>query len=78
MIAELVPPHVRTGDMAEDLIAAIKEAHRRSRTAIRLGGMAIEELNLSEGYSWRSIERHTGIPVSTARRWVTLSHENTP
>jgi hypothetical protein len=60
----------QTGDRKADLIAAAREAMRRRERNSRDGGAVIAAL-VEEGMSWRDIERATGIPFVTARRWAT-------
>jgi hypothetical protein len=69
----LVPDDQRTGDLREDLVAAAKEVMERRRTNTRLGGAVLGALR-EQGLSWRQIDKLTGIPWSTARRW----HEAIP
>ncbi|MGH3867236.1 MAG: hypothetical protein ACRDQ4_14050 [Pseudonocardiaceae bacterium] len=60
----------RTGELPADLIAAATEAmDRRERNSIH-GGLVIAALT-DAGFSYRDIERATGIPRATAQRWAT-------
>ncbi|MEV4239667.1 hypothetical protein AB0J47_31310 [Nocardia sp. NPDC049737] len=66
---ELLPPDRRTGDMDADLAAAIRVALARREDNARLCSAVIVALHRRTG-SWRTLERLTGIPQRTARRWV--------
>ena len=64
----LLAPHERTGDRRADLITAARRALERRVRNTRDGGAVIAALH-NLGLSWREIERETGIPQATARRW---------
>lgn len=57
------------GDLIEDLCQAAREAMRRRVANSRNGGAVLTALHRA-GLSWREIERKTGIPQTTARRWA--------
>jgi hypothetical protein len=67
----------RTGDLTADLVAGAKEAmDRRERNSLH-GGTVIAAL-VDAGFSYRDIERATGIPRATAQRWATPPARITP
>lgn len=66
----LVPEDQRTGDEATDLLVAVREGRRRCVTTpaeIGVVLVAMHELD-PKRWSWRGIERDTGIPQRSARR----------
>lgn len=67
-LAALLPEP--TGDLSEDLAAAAKVAMQRRVDNSRLGGAVLAALH-RQLHSWREVERVTGIPHATARRWAT-------
>jgi hypothetical protein len=66
----LVPPEQQTGDVRDDLIAAVRESWRRREENTKLGAAVLGALYRS-AQSWRTIEFITGVPRTTARRWAT-------
>lgn len=65
---ELLPADQRTGDLVQDLAKAARIAMDRRIRNSQLGGAVIEALH--DQVSWRELERLTGIPQATARRWA--------
>lgn len=60
---------LRTGDEDTDLVAAARVSMRiRERNSAR-GGAVLNALH-QRVKSWREVERLTGIPRETARRWA--------
>ena len=58
----------RTGELEADLAEAAREVWDRRQRNTDDGGAVIEQLR-ALGWSLHRIERETGIPVNTARRW---------
>lgn len=65
---ELLSPEQRTGNLADDLTAAAREAWRRRQENTRLGGAVLGALQRDAG-SWRAAAWAAGMSVRTARRW---------
>lgn len=65
---ELCPADRRTGDLRQDLIAAVKEAMRRREQNTLDGGAVLQALHREVG-TWRTIGKLTGLSFSTANRW---------
>lgn len=66
---QLLPADQRTDDEITDLAEAARVAMKRRVDNSRHGGAVLAALN--RRVSWRQIERITGIPETTARRWAT-------
>lgn len=65
----LVPIDAQTGEVADDLKEAAREAWRRRQENTTLGGAVLAAL-YRDARSWRTVSYLTGIPVTTARRWA--------
>lgn len=64
----LLPVAERTGNLVTDLTEAAKRSLQRRVDNSRNGGAVIAALH-EETRSWADVERLTGIPAATARRW---------
>jgi hypothetical protein len=65
---ELLPSERQTGNIADDLTTAAREAWRRRQENTRLGGAVLGALQRDAG-SWRAAAWAAGMSVRTARRW---------
>jgi hypothetical protein len=65
----LLPPEERSGDLTADLAEAAKATMRRREENSLHGGVILAALH-GRLHSWRRLERLTGIPSRTARRWA--------
>ncbi len=64
----LLPAGERTGDLISDLAEAARRSMQRRRDNSRDGGAVVDAL-YAEVRSWRQVQKLTGIPVTSARRW---------
>lgn len=70
----LLPAAERTGDLVSDLAEAGRRSMQRRRDNSRDGGAVVDAL-YAEVRSWRQVEKLTGIPMTSARRWSAAPSE---
>jgi len=59
-----------TGDREADLVAAADVVSKRRQRNIDDGALIIAALRHELGWTWERIGRITGIPRTTAQRWL--------
>lgn len=70
-LRDLLQDQSRGDDPIADLCLAARISMQRRVSNSNDGGLVIAALRRRHGLSWRAIERCTGIPTRTARRWAT-------
>jgi hypothetical protein len=64
----LIPVHERTENPRKYWAAVVRIAMQAREDNTRLGAAAIAALR-AQGVTWRELEKETGVPWATARRW---------